>query len=375
MIRVALKMLMGDRSRYVTLLIGLTAVAFLFVQQGSVFSGIIVRIAKPVDEVGAPIWVCDPKLQSIDDSKPLLDTDLQRVRSVPGVKWAVPLFLRTVQLRLKDGSFQNVRLFGLDDDSLIGRPLRMVAGTTSGLFSPDAVIVGQAESERIGNPQIGDTFELNDRRAVVVGIAKVSRDYASNPYVYTTYDRALAYTPAQRKQLNFVLAAPKEGFSPETIATQIRAATGLGAYSLDGMRRLTIGYYLRNTAIPVNFGLGLLMTFLVGISVAGQALYAFALQNERFTAGLKAMGAENPTLVWMSVTQGLTVGMVSLGIGSGAASFFGYATGGGTGKLAFYTPWQLLAVTFVVVVMICILSSLFSVRRVLRLEPAAVFRG
>jgi putative ABC transport system permease protein len=147
------------------------------------------------------------------------------------------------------------------------------------------------------------------------------------------------------------------------------------AYSLDGMRRLSIGYYLRNTAIPVNFGLGLLMTFLVGISVAGQTLYAFALQNERFVAGLKAMGTENRTLVLMSITQGLTVGMVSLGIGAGAACFFGYATGGGTGKLAYHTPWQLMAITFVVVVVVCVLSSLFSVRRVLRLEPAVVFRG
>jgi putative ABC transport system permease protein len=228
MIRIALKMLMGDRSRYLTLLIGLTAVAFLFVQQGSVFSGIIERIAKPIDEVGAPIWVSDPKLQSIDDSKPLSDADLQRVRSVPGVKWAVPLFLRTVQLRLKDGSFQNVRLFGIDDYSLLGRPREMLTGATSGLFDPDAVIVGQAESERIGNPQIGDAFELNDHRAVVVGVAKVARDFASNPYVYTTYNRALGFAPAQRKQLNFVLAAPKEGFSPEAIAAQIRDATGLG---------------------------------------------------------------------------------------------------------------------------------------------------
>jgi len=375
MIRVALKMLLGDRSRYGTLLIGLTAVAFLFVQQGSVFSGIIERIAKPIVEVGAPIWVCDPKLQSIDDSKPLSDTDLQRVRSVPGVKWAVPLFLRTAQVRLSDGSFQTVRLFGIDDYSLVGRPREMLAGATSGLLNPDAVIIGQAESERIGNPRIGDTFELNDHRAVVVGIAKVSRDYASNPYVYTTYNRAISFVPAQRKQLNFVLVAPKGGFSPEAIAAQIRGATGLGAYSLDGMRRLSIGYYLHNTAIPVNFGLGLLMTFLVGISVVGQTLYAFALQNERFTAGLKAMGTGDRTLVLMSITHGLTVGMVGLAIGGGAACFFGYATGGGTGKLAYHTSWQLMAITFVVVVVVCVLSSLFSVRRVLRLEPAVVFRA
>jgi putative ABC transport system permease protein len=117
------------------------------------------------------------------------------------------------------------------------------------------------------------------------------------------------------------------------------------------------------------------MTFIVGMSVVAQTLYAFAMQNERFIAGLKAMGTGNRTLVLMSVVQGLTVGMVGLGIGAGGACFFGYATGGGTGKLAFHTPWQLMAITFGVVVVVCVVSSLFSVRRVLRLEPALVFRA
>src|SRR5882724_5377723 len=177
MIRIALKMLMGDRSRYLTLVIGLTLVSFLFVQQGSAYCGIIARIAKPVEALSAPIWVSDPKLQSIDESKPLLDTDLPRVRSVAGVKWAVPLFLRSVQVRLHDGTFQTVRLIGLDNDSLVGRPAEMLAGRTADLFAPDSVIVGKAESNRLGNPAIGDTFELNDHRARVVGIADVSRDF------------------------------------------------------------------------------------------------------------------------------------------------------------------------------------------------------
>lgn len=375
MMRISLKMLFGDRSRYLTLLIGLSVVSFLFIQQGSVFCGIIARIAKPVDAVGAEVWVCDPLLQSIDDSKPLLDTDLYRVRSVPGVLWAERLLLRTTQVRLADGRFEMVRMFGLDDDSLAGRPTKMLAGTASDLFRPDAVILGKAESERLGNPRLGDTFEINDYRAQVVGIADVSRDYGSNPYLYTTYNRALDYAPSQRKQLNFILVSSTRSVSADELAARIRKTTGLGAYTLEGMRQLSINYYLRNTSIPVNFGLGLAMVFVVGMSVAGQTFYAFALQNERFLAAIKAMGTSNMTLTLMSVVQGLVVGLISFGIGSGAGCAFGYLTGGGTGKLAFYTPWELMAISFFVVMLICFLSSLFAVRRVLRLEPGVVFRG
>ena len=172
MMRISLTMLFGDRSRYLTLLIGLAVVSFLFIQQGSVFCGIIARIAKPVDAVGAPVWVCDPLLKSIDDSKPIEDTDLDRVRSVPGVKWAERLLLRTAQVRLADGEFETVRMFGLDDYTLAGRPTKMLLGSTSDLFRPDAVIIGKAESERLGNPHLGDIIEINDYRAQVCGTPK-----------------------------------------------------------------------------------------------------------------------------------------------------------------------------------------------------------
>lgn len=370
-------MLIGDRAKYITLVSGLSFVVLLFVQQGSVFCGLMARTCKPVEAVGAPIWVCDPNLQSIDDSKPLIDTDLGRVRSTPGVKWAVPLFIRQVQVRLRDGKFQNVRLFGLDNASLIGRPAIMLEGDPAALNAPDAVIIGKAESERLGlqgkTPKIGETFELNDHLARVVGIADVPRDFLSTPYIFTTYDRALLYAPRQRKQLNFVLAAPQDGIPVEQVLANLRKTTGLGAYSEDGMRWLTIGYYMKNTGIPINIGISLTLVFVVGMAIAGQTFYAFALQNERYFGALKAMGTRSRTLVAMIVTQSLVVGLIGYGIGAGAATFIGWSAR--SGRLAFYTPYQLLVLSFGITMFICLLSSLVSIQRVLRLEPAVVFRG
>jgi len=57
----------------------------------------------------------------------------------------------------------------------------------------------------------------------------------------------------------------------------------------------------------------------------------------------------------------------------GLAGLFGVSSRGG--ELAFYTPWQMLPITGGAVVAICFLSSILSVRRVIVLEPAVVFRG
>jgi putative ABC transport system permease protein len=247
--RIGLKMLMGDRAKYFTLVGSVSVVVFLFIQQGSVFCGLIGRTAKPVEAIGAPIWVVDRNLQVVDEFKGLLDTDLLRVRSVEGVKWAVPLFIRQAQVRLPNGKFQAVRLVGIDSATLVGRPPRLLEGRIEDLNAPDAVIVGRAEMERLGSPKIGDTFEINDRRARVVGIADVPRDFLSNPYLYTTFERAVQYVPRERKLMNYILAAPKEGYTTEQVLENIQRTTGLAAYDEDGMRWLTMNYYLRNTGI------------------------------------------------------------------------------------------------------------------------------
>lgn len=373
MLRVALQMLIGDRSKYITLISGLAFVSLLFIQQGSVFCGLMLRTSRPVDTVGAEIWVADPTLQSIDDSKPLVDTDLTRVRSVSGVKWAVPLFLRQVQVRLKTGKFQTVRLYGLDSASLMGRPGKMLEGDSASLNAPEAVIIGKAESERLGSPKIGDTFEINDRIARVVGIADVPRDFLSNPYVYTTYDRALQYAPRQRKQLNFILVSAQNNISPQQVIKNIKNTTGLAAYTQDEMRWLTIGYYMKNTGIPINIGISLTLVFAVGMAIAGQTFYAFALQNERYFGALKAMGASSFTLIKMILLQSLTVGLIGYSIGTGAGCLIGWVNQ--SNRLAFFTPYQLLLISFGVTITICMLASLISIKRVLQLEPAVVFRN
>ena len=374
MFRVALKMLLGDTAKYFTLVSSLTVVSFLFLQQGSIFCGLILRTARPIEVVGAPIWVCDPQLRSVDENKPLLDTDLARIRSVAGVKWAVPMLLQLVSVHLHDGNFQTARLYGLDNDSFFGRP-RMVSGSANLLTQDQAVIVGQAESEKLNNPEPGDVFEMNDNQARVVGIADVPRDFFSYPFIYAAYDRALQYAPQQRKQMNYMLAAPADGLSADQAAARIRRDTGLAAYTEQQFRWLTMEYYLKNTGIPISIGISLAMVFMVGMSVVGQTFYQFALQNERYFGALKAMGTSSLTLTKMILLQALLVGLVGFGCGAGLAGILGLVGGGQNSKLALSTPWPLAVISFVAIIGICLLSALLSIRKVVKLEPAVVFRG
>ena len=383
---VAIQMLVGDRAKYLGIIMGLTFASLLITQQAAIFVGLMTRTYGFVTDSGlADLWVMDPKVQFIDDIKPLQDTQLLRVRGVEGVDWAVPLYKGLLKARLSNGNFQTCNVIGLDDATLIGGPPEMVAGELADLRRSDGVIVDiVGASDKLAKPsptpggkpiplQVGDTLELNDHRAIVVGLAKVSRTFQSQPVVYTTYSRATTFAPRERKLLSFILVKAKPGETAHVLAERIQQATGLAAYTANDFKRLTVNYFLKYTGIPINFGIAVMLGFLVGTAIAGQTFYNFTLDNLRHFGALKAMGATNGILLRMILLQALLVGAIGYGLGVGAASLFGSLLG--NTELAFVLPWQLLLISAAAIMVICLLSALISIRKVIRLEPAIVFKS
>jgi len=384
--RVALRMLVGDLGKYVGILFGLFLTSFLITQQSAIFLGLMSRTYGAITDLGGPdIWVMEPKVQFIDDIKPLADTELQRVRSIPGVAWAVPLYKGLIKARLANGNFQTCNVLGLDDASLVGGPPVMLEGRLEDLRRADGVIVAEVgASGKLAKPAatpdgkpvplaIGDSLELNDRRAIVVGICRVSRTFQSNPVVYTTYGRATAFAPRERRLLSFVLVEAAAGQDPAELATRISAATGLLALTRDDFITMTYTYFLKYTGIPINFGIAIVLAFLVGSAIAGLMFWNFTLDNLRHFGALKAMGASNGMLLRMIVLQAALVGALGYGMGVGVAAGFGALTA--TTELAFRLPWQLLLISGTAVTVICTVSALVCIIKVVRLEPAIVFKG
>jgi putative ABC transport system permease protein len=377
MLRLALKMLYGDRAKYMMLVCGLSFCALLMSQQISVFCGLLLWTNATVRNVRVPVWVADAKVEQVNEVVPLRDIEVQRVRSVPGVEWAVPLYWSIVQTRLPDGTFQAVQLTGLDGATFVGRPTKILAGNIEDLRLPNAVIVDQVAIEKFAKRKIvlklGSTFEINDKEARVVGICQTERSFLGQPYVYTTYSRAVEYSPPQRRLLSFVLAQPKPGVSVPDLLQRISALGGLRAFSSEQLKWDTFMWYVKNTGIPISFGTVVLLGIVVGIAIAGQTFYLFVHENLRFMAALKAMGAGFWTLAQMVFLQAFTVGFTGYGIGVGLAAMFGNAVLK-KGQPPFYMPWQVLVFTGAVIVFICLLSSFVGLIKIARTEAAMVFK-
>ena len=380
---IAMKMLMGDRAKYVSIIFGLTFASLLITQQAGIFLGIMARTFSTMSDLEiADIWVMDPMVQYLDDIYGMQDTQLYRVKGVDGVEWAVPFYKGQLRARLKDGRFQSLVVMGIDDATLIGGPPRMLEGDVADLRRTDAIIVDsigastrltQREVDGERPLRIGDIIEINDNRALVVGFCRVTRPFTTMPIVYMTYTQARQYAPQERKMLPFILVKAKDGVDHRELADRIHAITGLGAHTKADFKRLTVAYYLKNTAIPINFGTSATLGFLVGTAVAGQTFYNFTLDNLKYFATFKAMGATNGVLLRMILLQALFVGGTGFGLGAGIASLIGFFLR--KGEFAFWLPWQLLLGSAAAVSLICLGAATLSIRKVIRLEAGVVFKG
>ncbi len=374
---VALQMLYGDRAKYFGLVFGVMFATLLMAQQTSIFVSLMQRTSSQVTSVReADIWVMDPRVQYYDEPEPMPATDLDRVRGVPGVTWAVPYFRGLTNVRAPGGLLNQVFLLGLDDASLIGGPQRMILGSVEDLRRPDAIIIDRAGHEFIwpGEPlAIGRQIEMNDRTATIVGISEADAPFTTFPIVHTRYTNALKFAAGGRNRMSYILA--RSDGDASAVARRVADVTGLQARTSADFAWQTIRYYLARTGIPVNFGITVTLGFIVGAAIVGQTFYIFVLENMKQFGALKAIGVTNTTLAGMVLLQGAVVALVGYGLGVGLSAGFFAATDGVTALRGFSMPWQIMVGTAAAVLMIMVLSIFASLRRVMVLDPAIVFRG
>lgn len=376
----ALNILIGDRAKCLGMIFGVAFATLLIVQQSAIFVGLLARAGAAVRDVQeADLWVMDPSVQTVDEPRPMRDTVLARVRGVEGVAWAVPLFRGAATLRTPDGRQVSVTVVGVDDATTIGAPLQLVLGQRASLRAPDAVFVdveGYARlfPERV--PVLGAELELNDQRAVVRGITLSSPSFAGVPVVVTRVSQALEYTNNGRNTLSFVLARAADGADLEVVAASIAAATGQRVLTRDAFERVSRDYVIGNTGIPVSIGTTVVLGILVGVAIVALTFSIFVAENRREFGALRAMGVGDGQLVGMIAAQAFVVGTLGylLGLGVAAAFFLLAATNVPTFR-GFYLPWEVAALTAVLVVAIMAIAAALSLRRLLAIDPAIVFRS
>jgi len=374
-LKIALKLLVNDKSKFIALLVGITFAVFLMIMMMSMFSGILARSSSSVYNIGAKIWVMDPAVNNATSSIPMPDYVLSTTRSINGVKYAVPVYFGNALVKLKSGAYQAVSVVGLDDATLYGRP-ELIEGKIEDIYSENAFfVVKDAEFKKLESPKIGTEFEINDHRGRVVGLAKVaSGGLFGIPTVYTTYNRAITYIPSMRFTTSYILIEPKSEADIPFIQQRIKKL-GYQALTRDQFVSKISDFYTYQTGMGLNVMMMTAISFIVGLSISGQTFYTFILENiERFGA-LKAIGAKGRELITMILFQASFTAMLGYGLGVGLASSLMILAKLRLPSYAAQVTYTNLTFAFFMVLIMAGVSSYIGIRKVLQIQPFDIFRG
>lgn len=396
MIRVAIQMLMNSKGKFLGVLGGILFTSLLITHFQAIFAGIMTRTFAQISDIpAANIWVMDPAVEYVDEVASLPAPSLDRVKSVPGVEWAVPLYTGSLRARLPGGRFRSVSVVGVDDATMIGLPPSLTAEQQKLLREPDAVLVdevsthtllrpgdvgdegwGTAARGRLGAPTRplakGDELTVNDRVVRVVGLTPTLPRFMSKGILFTTYSRARQLAPPERNLMSYVLAHSTSGEDPASVARRIEHSTGLRARTSAEFSADTVWYYIKNTDIVGQVGIMVTIAIVVGSAITGMLLVMFTLENIRYYATLKALGASNRLVLGMVASQAGACGLMGFGLGMGASITLGFIMKSAD------LPFRLMAPSFIVtgaiVLVVCVVSAALSARHVLKLEPGVVFK-
>jgi putative ABC transport system permease protein len=373
--KLAFKLLVNDTAKFTALLMGITFAVFLMMFVTSMFVGVLNHASATVINIGSTIWVMDPAVQTVANTVGIPDYVLDAVRSMHGVKYAVPLYSGGGLAKLPDGAYQSVNIIGLDDTSLLGRP-NLIEGRIEDIYAENGFIaVRDAEFSKLENPHIGSEFALNDNRGVIVGIATVDTSgLYGTPTLYTTYERAVQYLPNPRYTISYVLVEPKSPSDIQRIKQQVEALGYLALTKEEFMQR-TADFFVYKTGGGTNMLIMVIISFTVGLSISGQTFYTFILENlERFGA-LKAIGAKSRDLISMILFQATFASFTGYGLGIGLSVLVIWLAKARLPSYAAMLTFGNLAIGFVMVAVIAGISSYAGIRRVLRINPFEIFRG
>lgn len=374
-LKLAYKLLVNDRSKFVALLVGIGFAVFLMIMMASIFAGVLNRASATVINIGAKIWVMDPAVQTVANTIGMPDYVLDATRSMSGVKYAVPLFSGGALVKLEDGTYQSVSVVGLDDTSLFGRP-EMSEGRIEDIFAENSfIVVRDSEFTKLGSPKVGTTFELNDHRGVIVGIAKVTTSSLFGvPTLYTTYNRAIQYIPNPRFTISYILVEPKSRADIPQIQQQVHALGYLALTRQQFEDRIS-DFYKYQTGVGMNLLLMTGFSFIVGLSISAQTFYTFILENLDKFGALKAIGTSSRVLVLMILFQASFTALTGYGLGVGLSTIVMTLAKMRLPDYASLLTYPNLFLALVMVTIIAGVSSYVGVRKVLRIEPFDIFRG
>jgi putative ABC transport system permease protein len=374
MASLAWRNLFHDRVRLVVTLVGIVFSVVLTAIQFGLFLGFVRATADLIDRSGADLWILSKGVVNLENGIPFTERKYHQALGVAGVAEARRLTINFSTWKKPNGSDESILLMGVEADGALGIPWNLVAGRVEDLNQPDAVIIDELYKEKLGVTGLGQVFEIQGRRARVVGMTRGIRIFTTSPAVFTTIDRARRYFGLPGDQIVYVLVRVAAGADPEEVRQALQSRLSyVDVLTTAAFVRKQAFYWMFETGAGVSVLIAALLGLVVGVVVVAQTIYASTMDHLREYGTLKAMGASNSYLYRVIIRQALISG--AIGYAAGILISLVVAETSLSTTTAIILPWWMLVVLLVVTLLMCVGASVVSINKVTRLDPAMIFKG
>jgi putative ABC transport system permease protein len=366
--------LFHDKIRLTVTLTGIVFAVVLIVVELGLFVGFTSTTSGLIDHSNTDLWVTSKHVPYIELGAPFSERKLYQVKSVPGVQEAQKFITHWTQWQRPDGRQESVQIVGINPDSTLGRPWNLVQGRVEDLKTPNAIVVDELYKEKLGVTRIGEVFEVNHRRARVVGFTNGIRAFTTSPYIFTSFKNAQDYAAMPADQTVYVQVKVAPGADVQQVQRQIlERVKDVDVVTNHQFSRMTQVYWMFTTGAGVAVLLAAALGLVVGFVVVAQTIYATTMDHLKEFGTLKAMGAPNRYIYKVILTQAALSAVMGYVLGMFVSAFVVRASQ--SGGAAILMPWQMAIGMFFITLLMCMGAAIVSINKVTRLDPAMVFKG
>ncbi len=181
------------------------------------------------------------------------------------------------------------------------------------------------------------------------------------------------YSNASKNATSAFLVTVPDKAKRQLVIDQINASIfGVQAWDGKELASSSVSVILRTTSIATSIGTLVIFAFISGFFIIGLTLYSAAIDRIKDYGTMKAIGATNAFIVKLIYLQASIFAV--LGFAIGYVFLIGFKAGIASSGLFFSYPPSFIAFLVLVVLVIALGGATFAVRRIVKLEPASVFR-
>ncbi|WP_165224012.1 ABC transporter permease [Aquisphaera insulae] len=374
MVDLATKILLDDKTRFLTTVSGVAFAVMLVIVQVGIFLGMLESASITIERLDADLWVTARNTPNIDFANTFPELYVHRVRSVPGVGRADNLIVWFVTVALPSGAKEAVIVYGLEDFRRWRFPWNVVSGDPADLRRGRYVFVDESAARRFGPFAVGDHREFLGLRLKIIGLTREARSFTTNPIAFLDYRVAQALAPLDlRRRTTYILVKLAPGADVEAVRAEIRrrlpyndVRTGRewAARSRD--------YWVQNTGLGLSMYMTVFLGCLVGVVVVAQTSYTATIEHFKEFAIVKAIGGRNADIYRVIARQATTSAVVGFLVGVTLAHAIRPLLAALALRLVI--PPMLIGDVLVGAIVLCLAASLISFRKIAGLDPAVVFR-